>query len=219
MLRSADRGRCCAACAASRGSMAAVVGLLMKAVIALVATAVQVAHRADLPSVVAVGKDAAMARVQGNTRCLRAAAELSRCARASRGHRWSPSSSRDWRSWRVGKPGASRSVASVMLAGLRRGAWRSTFCEGAASLDCGCFQGARQPLEWRLVVRNVVLALAAFASERLLDWPSADPQRWIHALPAGVALVRHLHRTERRVGTRHLTRCGFQEELNHDVLS
>ena len=58
---------------------------------------------------------------------------------------------------------------------------------GRTSLDCGCFQSAKQPLEWRLVVRNLVCAGAVIAASELsLDL--ADSARWMHALPAGVAL-------------------------------
>ena len=35
---------------------------------------------------------------------------------------------------------------------------------GRRFIDCGCFRGVRQPLEWRLVCATSVLALAAFAS-------------------------------------------------------
>ena len=59
---------------------------------------------------------------------------------------------------------------------------------GRRSIDCGCFRGVRQPLEWRLVARNAVLALAAFGSS---TWSMAanDPQRWIQAVPAAATLV------------------------------
>jgi len=59
---------------------------------------------------------------------------------------------------------------------------------GRRFIDCGCFQGVRQPIEWRLVVRNVALALAAFASGDY-SMAAVDPQRWIQAAPAGVAIV------------------------------
>jgi hypothetical protein len=59
---------------------------------------------------------------------------------------------------------------------------------GRRFIDCGCFQGVRQPLEWRLVARNAVLALAAFGSSNYSMAPD-DPQRWIQALPAAATLV------------------------------
>lgn len=78
-------------------------------------------------------------------------------------------------------------LASVMLACFAAG-MAINLARGRSFIDCGCFQGARQPIEWRLVVRNGVLALAAFASS---DYSMAtdDPQRWIQAAPAGVAVV------------------------------
>ena len=59
---------------------------------------------------------------------------------------------------------------------------------GRRFIDCGCFRGVRQPLEWRLVVRNAVLALAAFGSSSYA-MPTGDPQRWIQAVPAAATLV------------------------------
>ena len=59
---------------------------------------------------------------------------------------------------------------------------------GRRFIDCGCFQGVRQPIEWRLVGRNVTLALAVFASGEY-SMAAGDPQRWIQAAPAGVAVV------------------------------
>ena len=78
-------------------------------------------------------------------------------------------------------------LASVMLACFAAG-MAINLARGRHFIDCGCFQGARQPIEWRLVVRNVVLALAAFASS---DYSMAadDPQRWVQAAPAGVTVV------------------------------
>jgi hypothetical protein len=58
---------------------------------------------------------------------------------------------------------------------------------GRTSLDCGCFQSARQPLEWRLVFRNLMCAGAVFAASGF-SLSIDDAFRWIHALPAGVAL-------------------------------
>ena len=78
-------------------------------------------------------------------------------------------------------------LASLMLACFAAG-MAINLARGRSFIDCGCFRGARQPIEWRLVARNVVLALAAFASS---DYTMAtdDPQRWIQAAPAGVAVV------------------------------
>jgi uncharacterized membrane protein YphA (DoxX/SURF4 family) len=59
---------------------------------------------------------------------------------------------------------------------------------GRRFIDCGCFRGVRQPLEWRLVVRNAVLALAAFGSSNS-SMATDDPQRWIQAVPAAATLV------------------------------
>ena len=81
-------------------------------------------------------------------------------------------------------------VAALVAAGLLAifaAAMAVNILRGRTSLDCGCFQSAKQPLEWRLVVRNLVCAgVAITASELSLDL--ADPLRWMHALPAGVAL-------------------------------
>lgn len=59
---------------------------------------------------------------------------------------------------------------------------------GRRFIDCGCFQGTRQPLEWRLVMRNAVLAVAALGSSGY-SLAADDAHRWIQAAPAGVALV------------------------------
>jgi hypothetical protein len=59
---------------------------------------------------------------------------------------------------------------------------------GRRMIDCGCFRSVRQPLEWRLVVRNGACALAALATSAGAMAP-LDPQRWVHAAPAGIALA------------------------------
>lgn len=58
---------------------------------------------------------------------------------------------------------------------------------GRTSIDCGCFQSSKQTIEWRLVVRNVVCAVALLAGASF-GMTALDPQRWIQAVPAGVAL-------------------------------
>lgn len=58
---------------------------------------------------------------------------------------------------------------------------------GRRSIDCGCFQSTRQPLEWRLVVRNGVCAVAVLVASGL-SMPIHDPQRWMQAVPAGATL-------------------------------
>jgi uncharacterized membrane protein YphA (DoxX/SURF4 family) len=78
-------------------------------------------------------------------------------------------------------------LASVMLACFAAG-MAINLARGRSFIDCGCFQGARQPIEWRLVVRNVVLALAAFGSSNY-SMAGDDPQRWVQAVPAGVAVA------------------------------
>jgi hypothetical protein len=58
---------------------------------------------------------------------------------------------------------------------------------GRAAIDCGCFQTAlRQPLEWRLVARNLVCALMVLAAGLTPAVP--DLNVWLLALPAGAAL-------------------------------
>jgi hypothetical protein len=58
---------------------------------------------------------------------------------------------------------------------------------GRTAIDCGCFRTAlRQPLEWRLVGRNVVCALAVLAASAVPFVP--DATTWLLALPAGLAL-------------------------------
>lgn len=78
-------------------------------------------------------------------------------------------------------------LASVMLVCFAAG-MAINLARGRSYIDCGCFRGARQPIEWRLVVRNVVLALAAFVSSSY-TMPADDLQRWTQAAPAGVAVV------------------------------
>jgi hypothetical protein len=58
---------------------------------------------------------------------------------------------------------------------------------GRRFIDCGCFQSTRQPIEWRLVVRNVLCAAAVLASSAV-SMPFHEPQRWMQAAPAGAAL-------------------------------
>jgi uncharacterized membrane protein YphA (DoxX/SURF4 family) len=77
-------------------------------------------------------------------------------------------------------------IAAGLLA-LFAAAMAINLARGRTSIDCGCFQSIRQPLEWRLVVRNLVCAVAVLSvsgfSVSLYDSP-----RWVHAFPASVAL-------------------------------
>jgi len=60
---------------------------------------------------------------------------------------------------------------------------------GRTHIDCGCFQSAlRQPLEWRLVVRNVVLALLAACSSLASDGGGWSRDVALMAVPAGITL-------------------------------
>jgi hypothetical protein len=68
--------------------------------------------------------------------------------------------------------------AMAMAINLRR---------GRTSIDCGCFQTAlRQPLEWRLVARNVVCSLIVLLASMAPDL--SDSTHSLLALPAGAAL-------------------------------
>ena len=57
---------------------------------------------------------------------------------------------------------------------------------GRTSIDCGCFQSIRQPVGWRLVVRNAACSCALLASGTFNELVLAE--RALYALPAGVAL-------------------------------
>jgi uncharacterized membrane protein YphA (DoxX/SURF4 family) len=78
-------------------------------------------------------------------------------------------------------------VAAVVFAGFGF-AMAINLARGRRMIDCGCFRSVRQPLEWRLVVRNVVCAMVALATSPAAMAP-LDPQRWLHAVPAGIALA------------------------------
>lgn len=78
-------------------------------------------------------------------------------------------------------------VASVMFAGFGL-AMAINLARGRRMIDCGCFRSVRQPLEWRLVIRNGVAAIVALATSALAMSP-LDPQRWLHAVPGGIALA------------------------------
>lgn len=77
-------------------------------------------------------------------------------------------------------------VAAAMFAGFAI-AIAINLLRGRRMIDCGCFRSIRQPLEWRLVVRNGACALLALGSSAFA-MASGDPQRWIQAVPAGAAL-------------------------------
>lgn len=82
------------------------------------------------------------------------------------------------------------STAASVAAGLFilfAAAMAVNLIRGRTSLDCGCFQSARQPLEWRLVIRNLVAAAAVLVASPF-TLAMDDPARWIHAVPAGIAL-------------------------------
>jgi hypothetical protein len=81
-------------------------------------------------------------------------------------------------------------VSSVLAAALLTVfavAMSINLARGRRSIDCGCFRSVKQPLEWRLVVRNVGLAVAILGSS-VFAMPIQEPQRWLQAMPAGVAL-------------------------------
>jgi hypothetical protein len=68
--------------------------------------------------------------------------------------------------------------AAAMAINIRR---------GRTAIDCGCFQSAlRQPLEWRLVVRNCVCASVAVAAAMVAS--SLDVLIWLQALLPGLVL-------------------------------
>jgi len=59
---------------------------------------------------------------------------------------------------------------------------------GRTEIHCGCFRAAlRQELRWRLVIRNLVCALAVSSSSALPLAPAALV--WLQAIPAGCALL------------------------------
>ena len=57
---------------------------------------------------------------------------------------------------------------------------------GRTSIDCGCFQSIRQPVEGRLVARNLLCSCALLASGVFADFEVAE--RALYALPAGLTL-------------------------------
>lgn len=79
------------------------------------------------------------------------------------------------------------SLLAAALLAVFAAAMAINLARGRASIDCGCFQSSRQTIGWRLVARNLVCALAVVAGGSF-TMPLDDPQRWIQAVPAGVAL-------------------------------
>lgn len=79
------------------------------------------------------------------------------------------------------------SILASMLLAIFAAAMTINLVRGRRSIDCGCFQSTRQTLRWRLVIRNVVCAVAVLAAGSI-SMPFDDPQRWIQAAPAGVTL-------------------------------
>ena len=68
--------------------------------------------------------------------------------------------------------------AAAMAINLRR---------GRTAIDCGCFQTAlRQPLEWRLVARNIVCSLIVLLASMAPDLSGST--HLLLALPAGAAI-------------------------------
>lgn len=85
--------------------------------------------------------------------------------------------------WKV----ALFSIVAAALFVIFAVAMAVNLARGRTSIDCGCFQSMRQPLEWRLVVRNVLCALAVLASSAI-GTSVEGLDRWVHALPAALAL-------------------------------
>lgn len=85
--------------------------------------------------------------------------------------------------WQV----ATSALVAAGLYAIFAAAMAINLVRGRTAIDCGCFRSTRQPLEWRLVVRNIGYALSMLVSAGF-TLASADPQRWIQALPAAAAL-------------------------------
>jgi hypothetical protein len=86
--------------------------------------------------------------------------------------------------------GWSAGVFAIAAAGMFvvfAAAMAINLMRGRRAIDCGCFRSTRQTLEWRLVARNLVCALAVLGSAGF-TMASDDPQRWLQAVPAGAAL-------------------------------
>jgi len=86
-------------------------------------------------------------------------------------------------SWKA----AFASVIGAAMFLLFAGAMAVNIRRGRTSIDCGCFQSIRQPLEWRLVVRNVVCAVAALVSAGVAEVVEGV-DRWAYAVPGALAL-------------------------------
>lgn len=87
--------------------------------------------------------------------------------------RWAPSASA------VAAAALLMAFAAAMAVNIKR---------GRTALDCGCFGASmRQPLEWRLVARNVIAAGAALATAVAAAAPF-DATPFLSAVPAGAVL-------------------------------
>jgi hypothetical protein len=61
---------------------------------------------------------------------------------------------------------------------------------GRPLIDCGCFRsGLKQPISWAVVVRNIVLTLAALLLVQSAGAASLSPLGWVMAIGAAVTLV------------------------------
>jgi hypothetical protein len=87
--------------------------------------------------------------------------------------------------FRVGMPFAA--MASAALLTIFAVAMGINIRRGRTSIDCGCFRSTlRQPLEWRLVVRNVVCAAVSLACGYVAQ--GSYGLLWAQAALAGLVL-------------------------------
>lgn len=87
--------------------------------------------------------------------------------------------------FRIGMPFAA--LASAALLTIFAIAMGINILLGRTSIDCGCFRSTlRQPLEWRLVARNVVLAAASLACGYVSQ--GSYDLLWAQAALAGLVL-------------------------------
>jgi hypothetical protein len=87
---------------------------------------------------------------------------------------------------RVGFPWSAWIAAGLFL--LFAISMALNLIRGRTFIDCGCFQSAlRQPLEWRLVARNIGLAALALALPAAGSGLERASDVWLAVLPASLA--------------------------------
>lgn len=84
-------------------------------------------------------------------------------------------------------PGRLGALAAAVMLLAYAGAIAANLVRGRRDLDCGCAgPGARRPVAWSLVARNVALAAVACAGLLAVD---ARPVHWVDAVTVAAAVA------------------------------